>query len=415
MTVTTKTKKDDLVNIAIQMKLIESIEEANKLTSKELYTLIKGKEVVEAKPNEAEVVSSQSDGITDEMVAKLNEHFNGGVDKKTGRRPLPKKEKGSNVINIEQKVDTESDVVAKPVEPIESSEKEVAEEQNTVESEVVVTQDVETSEDNKYKSEEVERNKIINSFVLLKGKCDELTNKNKILEKEKMQISSKLENMERKYNNFYNGIVDILNKLANTKEERYIWVCTLLSEYLKAHPNDNAPLVLDIRKLILADDIRNREEKELLDEFAVEKNNKGAKQIKTKVSEDEIDEDTEYVGDNISYIKGKIVKGKNINKKTFNDYKDWCLDAKEWVEYTLSELEDVDKTKSENKKATILKSLNTELKKWYKDWVGCGCDSDTIDMVKSVFSELMSDRDEDVALSNLVCIIDELDEDIITA
>ena len=182
----------------------------------------------------------------------------------------------------------------------------------------------------------------------------------------------------------YTDIISIANQMAATKDENMVGIWELLNKWLdKFVPADGDISVrFDMNKLI-AD----------------------AK----KADEGKVDEDTDYEGSNVSFINGEVVCPDGVKKKVFKEYKAWCDDCKEYIDYTIEQLDAIGKAKSKAKSKELRKELMADLKEWYGDWADT-CESDVVEMVEeTMFGLLNHNLSVDMAMSYLVEIVDELD------
>lgn len=240
---------------------------------------------------------------------------------------------------------------------------------------------------------------IIASFGALKVELDEVRKDNDELKAKVRNLEADAKGVERREVGIHDELVNFMNKLANTKDEKYVWVWKELNSIvsIKLPRTEESPIVLDIEKLIIEDSIRMREEAE-------------AQRILEEKKAKAMEEDTMYEGENVSYIDGKVVKPDGVKKRAFNAYKVWTDDCEEWVDYVIEKLAEADKQKVIPKRKKAIAYLKSELKDWYDEWAEA-CDEDAIDMVKDIMDELISSksRNRDKAMSNLVAIVDGLE------
>lgn len=207
--------------------------------------------------------------------------------------------------------------------------------------------------------------------------CDKLDRELKVVRKAEADTKLRQKQM-------YTDIISIANQMAATKDENMVGIWELLNKWFdKFVPADGDISVrFDMNKLI-AD----------------------AK----KADEGKVDEDTDYEGSNVSFINGEVVCPDGVKKKVFKEYKAWCDDCKEYIDYTIEQLDAIGKAKSKAKSKELRKELMADLKEWYGDWADT-CESDVVEMVEeTMFGLLNHNLSVDMAMSYLVAIVDELD------
>ena len=242
---------------------------------------------------------------------------------------------------------------------------------------------------------------IVATFDMLKVELDTIRKENEELKKENLKLQAKISNNQRHDVDVHDSLVDFMNKLANTKDEHYVWVWKEINKIVSAKlpvATDKSPVVLDIEKLIIEESVRLHNEAEAKRELEEKKARA-------------LEEDTMYEGTNISYIDGDVAKPDGVKKKIFNVYKEWYDDCKMWVEYVVDRMAEIDSIGATKKRKSAISNLESELDDWYGEWYDSDCDEDTVDMVVEVMGDLIHSkhRNPDKALSNLVAIIDELE------
>lgn len=242
---------------------------------------------------------------------------------------------------------------------------------------------------------------IVATFNMLKVELDTIRKENEELKKENLKLQAKISNNQRHDVDVHDSLVDFMNKLANTKDEHYVWVWKEINKIVNAKlpvTTDKSPVVLDIEKLIIEESVRLHNEAEAKRELEEKK----AKAL---------EEDSMYEGTNISYIDGDVAKPDGVKKKVFNVYKEWYDDCKMWVEYVVDKMAEIDSIGATKKRKPAISNLESDLDEWYGEWYDSDCDEDTVDMVVEVMGDLIHSkhRNSDKALSNLVAIIDELE------
>lgn len=240
---------------------------------------------------------------------------------------------------------------------------------------------------------------IIASFNVLKIELDQTHKDNDELKTKIRKLESEVSAKARREVTIHDGLVNFMNKIANTKDEKYVWVWKELNTFVstKLARTEESPIVLDIEKLIIEDSIRMREEAD-------------ARRILEEKRSKALEEDTMYEGANVSYIDGEVVKPDGVKKKVFNAYKVWTDDCREWVDYVIEQLSEIDKQKVIPKRKKAINALKSELDGWYDEWAET-CDANEVEMVTDIMLELVDSkvRNRDKAMSNLVVIVDGLE------
>lgn len=263
---------------------------------------------------------------------------------------------------------------------------------------------VDVTEDDKKTAEQDAEDKktadmIIASFNALKIELDQTHKDNDELKAKVRKLESEVSGKQKREVTVHDELVNLMNKIANTKDEKYVWVWKALNTFVstKLARTEESPIVLDIEKLIIEESIRMREEAD-------------AQRILEEKRAKALEEDTMYEGEHISYIDGAVVKPDGVKKKTFNAYKVWTDDCEEWVDYVIEQLAEIDKQKVIPKRKKAINALKSELEGWYDEWAEA-CDADEIDMVTDIMLELVDSKvkNRDKAMSNLVAIIDGLE------
>lgn len=403
--VTTKTKKEFLIVAAMERNLFSDKSEAEKLTAKELYEVVKawdnkkfetvgsGEKKPKKLPPRKKDVAKEDEKlpIAEKIESNDNKNVNADVVKEE-----PKVDVEVEVAQNTEEVVSGSDVEnaeSTPIEKSESNEQAPEEVSDSIPEE-------QTEQSDEHKSEEEEEAEIVNhiiaSFNLLKT---ELEVSNKDLDASKSEckkLNNQLSRIEKRNNEVYVEFVNLMNKVANTKDEKYIWIWQLLKEFSrKLSHMDNTPIVLDIEKLIIEENVRLREEKELQEKIEREK-------------QKALEEDKLYEGINISYIDGKAVQPDGVKKKVYKEYYVWFADCKEWVDYILESLVEADSIINLKKRAKVVKDLKNEVETWYDEWNET-CDETVTEMVADIINTFFEDRNVDKAMSNLTALVDELD------
>lgn len=402
--VTTKTKKEFLIVAAMERNLFSDKSDAEKLTAKELY------EAVKAWDNKKFETVGSGEKKPKKLPPRKKDVAKEEEKVPTAYREIPDdKNVNADVVKEEPKVDVEVEVAqnteevvsgsdvenaeATPIEKSESNEQTPEEVSDSIPEE-------QTEQSDEHKSEEEEEAEIVNhiiaSFNLLKT---ELEVSNKDLDASKSEckkLNNQLSRIEKRNNEVYVEFVNLMNKVANTKDEKYIWIWQLLKEFSrKLSHMDNTPIVLDIEKLIIEENVRLREEKELQEKIEREK-------------QKALEEDKLYEGTNISYIDGKAVQPDGVKKKVYKEYYVWFADCKEWVDYILESLVEADSIINLKKRAKVVKDLKNEVETWYDEWNET-CDETVTEMVADIINTFFEDRNVDKAMSNLTALVDELD------
>lgn len=240
---------------------------------------------------------------------------------------------------------------------------------------------------------------IIASFNALKIELDQTHKDNDELKAKVRKLESEASGKQRREVTIHDELVNLMNKIANTKDEKYVWVWKELNTFVstKLARTEESPIVLDIEKLIIEESIRMREEAD-------------AQRILEEKRAKALEEDTMYEGEHISYIDGEVVKPDGVKKKVFNAYKVWTDDCEEWVDYVIEQLAEIDKQKVIPKRKKAINALKSELDGWYDEWAEA-CDADEMDMVTDIMLELVDSKvkNRDKAMSNLVAIVDGLE------
>lgn len=400
--VTTKTKKEDLITAAMERNLVASREEAEKLTTKELYDMVKAFDNRKFGVNNTQTVNEES--------AKVS----GGKKKLPPRKNKAEKvatEQAAEVVETkkaepdvaeEVAVIPKSDDVVETETPKETEPEKVVEEKSENESGETNATPIEengsdVSEESSVDEEEEElKNHII---AVIDSLTTELEVSRKELDEvkaENKKLTNNISRAQKKNDDIYNEFVTMMNKVANTKDEHLVWVWKLLSDFSRRlQHSDNSPIVLDIEKLIIEQNIRLREEQELAEKLAREK-------------EKALKEDSMYEGKNISYIDGGAMKPDGVKKKVFKEYLVWYEDCYSWITYILEQLKEFDKIINLKKRNKSVKDLKAEVETWYDEWTET-CDETVTEMVTDIVNTFFEDRLVDKALSNLVALIDELE------
>lgn len=394
--VTTKTKKEFLIVAAMERNLFSDKSEAEKLTAKELYEAVKAwdnkkfENVGSGEKKVKKLPPRKKDVAKEEEKLSVVENTESNDDNKNVVKEEP------NVEVVETEVIQNAEVNSGEVKttPIEESESKEQISEETTDS--IPEEQVECGDDAKSEEEEEIVNHIIGSFNLLKI---ELETSNKDLEASKTEckkLTNQLSRVEKRNNDIYVEFVTLMNKIANTKDEKYIWIWQLLKEFSrKLSHMDNTPIVLDIEKLIIEENIRLREEKELQDKIEREK-------------QKALEEDKLYEGTNISYIDGKAVQPDGVKKKVYKEYYTWFVDCKEWVDYILENLVEADSIINLKKRAKVVNDLKKEVETWYDEWNET-CDETVTEMVTDIINTFFEERNVDKAMSNLTALVDELE------
>lgn len=240
---------------------------------------------------------------------------------------------------------------------------------------------------------------IIASFNVLKIELDQTHKDNDELKAKIRKLEGEVSAKARREVTIHDGLVNFMNKIANTKDEKYVWVWKELNTFVstKLARTEESPIVLDIEKLIIEESIRMREEAD-------------ARRILEEKRSKALEEDTMYEGVNVSYIDGEVVKPDGVKKKVFNAYKVWTDDCEEWVDYVIEQLAEIDKQKVIPKRKKAINALKSELDGWHDEWAET-CDANEVEMVTDIMLELVDSkvRNRDKAMSNLVAIVDGLE------
>ena len=103
---------------------------------------------------------------------------------------------------------------------------------------------------------------IIASFNALKIELDQTHKDNDELKAKIRKLEGEVSAKARREVTIHDGLVNFMNKIANTKDEKYVWVWKELNTFVstKLARTEESPIVLDIEKLIIEDSIRMREE-----------------------------------------------------------------------------------------------------------------------------------------------------------
>lgn len=400
--VTTKTKKEDLITAAMERNLVASREEAEKLTTKELYDMVKAFDNRKFGVNNTQTVNEES--------AKVS----GGKKKLPPRKNKAEKvatEQTAEVVETkkaepdvaeEVAVIPKSDDVVETETPKETEPEKVVEEKSENESgEANVTPIEENGSDVSEESNVDEEEEELKNHII--AVIDSLTTELEVSRKEldevkaeNKKLTNSISRAQKKNDDIYNEFVTMMNKVANTKDEHLVWVWKLLSDFSRRlQHSDNSPIVLDIEKLIIEQNIRLREEQELAEKLAREK-------------EKALKEDSMYEGKNISYIDGGAMKPDGVKKKVFKEYLVWYEDCYSWITYILEQLKEFDKIINLKNRNKSVKELKAEVETWYDEWTET-CDETVTEMVADIVNTFFEDRLVDKALSNLVALIDELE------
>lgn len=247
---------------------------------------------------------------------------------------------------------------------------------------------------------------IIASFNVLKIELDQAHKDNDELKAKVRKLEGEVSNKTRREVTIHDELVNFMNKIANTKDEKYVWVWKELNTFVstKLARTEESPIVLDIEKLIIEESIRMREETD-------------ARRILEEKKARALENDTIYEGDHISYINSDVVKPKGVKNKTFKEYMVWYDECVEWVDYVIGKLKEFNSIVIKKKYKDAVDGLISELDEWYQSgWYDADCDDEIVDMVADIMIELAhSGKGEDFnyardkALSNLVAVVDGLE------
>lgn len=274
-------------------------------------------------------------------------------------------------------------------------------EENVKGNQVVGEQKSEPKTEEEIKADEDKKtaDMIIASFNALKIELDQAHKDNNELKVKVRKLESKIDSKVKREVAIHDELVNFMNKIANTKDEKYVWIWKELNTFVstKLTRVEKSPIVLDIEKLIIEESIRMREEAD-------------AQRILEEKKAKALEEDTMYEGEHISYIDGEVVKPDGVKKKVFNAYKVWTDDCEEWVDYVIEQSDEINKQKIIPKRKKAINALKSELDGWYDEWAEA-CDADEIDMVTNIMIELVDSKvkNRDKAMSNLVAIVDGLE------
>lgn len=415
MKVTTKTLKADMVKAAIERNIFSDAKEADKYSQKALYKMIKehdelavtlsaeSKEVKKPVANESKKEGAKADVPKKESNQKIVDIKKGSKKDKGNKKP--KESSGFNaVISPEQAKELISQINNGNANDSGQKKADKADKGKSKRSDAVVNNDDEQTPEQKKIA-----NDIVKTFVNLKAQLEALHLENEELKKKNLKMQSAVDNRMHYEDGLYNELIQTMNKIANTRKEENVWVWTTLFEFSKkfSHSTDaELPMVLDIKKLIIDDVARKREEAEIAEQLAIEK-------------EKAMEADAMYEGIHISYINGEAVKPDGMKKKDYKVFEGWYEDSDSWVTYILDTIAKADEDIIIGRRKKAMRDLEKELDGWYDEWYN-GLKEDAgitkkrdldqvVDMVKEVITDLFEYRDRDKALSNLTAIIDDLD------
>lgn len=347
MKVTTKTKKADLIEMAMELTIfpdVKSEELEAKYTAKDLYLKIK------------------------QYLAE-------------------------NQTAVETEISTTSEPVAQdvPTVPVNAENANIASEATPVSnvSEEVAATKTTTSEPSN-EGDQMLINSIVAGYEALTAKLVEVNEENK-------KLNARLARYTKRDSDIYNSYVDMMNKVASTKDPKLVWAWTMLKDFSKKLGKcENTAIILDIEKLILEESIRIREEQEL------------QARLEQQQSDAAYAEVTYDSGTHINYINGKAAIPVGVKKSVYKEYLTWYEDCFDWVTYIVDELTTIGKLTLVKKQKAQIKDLHNNVETWIESWVET-CDDDTVDMVRGIVDSLFADKHTEKAMSNLVALIDELD------
>lgn len=359
--VTTKTKKADLINEAIERNLFSNSKEASVHTKKELYDII-----------------ISADKLRDERIASEQNQFQQVVVNETNAKPKKRTLPKENDNNLIEKGIVEKEVINGNNNEVTSSIELQRQVENT--DEFV---DTETVDSIVATIEALKKDNVIKAKTLeqMQAKLNESHTTNNKLEEQLRILRKEINNFKLKYKQMYTEIISISNLMATTTSNEMLTFWDSLNTWLDNFIPEDGDLSVrfDMRKLI--DNANN-----------------------TKSLNE-----NDYIGEHISFSNGEAIMPDGVSKRMFKKYKIWYDDVNEWVSYVVDELSRLKKMKNQKIQKKTRISLLNDLKSWYAEWAE-NCDDNIVDMVEETMMDLLNGKiDKIKTLSYFVAIIDELE------